>query len=132
MAEREDALLRKAAECLLGAESEYTNRRFNNSANRCYYACYQAAVVAISRAGIRPGKDGAWSHRAIQAQFGGHLVYRRKLYPSDLRDTLSQLMVLRQTADYRTDDVSEIQAARALRRAKALVEVVRRQGVERP
>lgn len=126
MVEGEDALLRKAAECLDGAESEYVNRRFNNCANRCYYACYEAAVATLTRQGFRPGGDGRWSHKAIHALFVGQLINRRKLYPGDFRETLSLNGALRQTADYRRDDVSEIQAARALRRTKAFVEAIRR------
>jgi len=38
--------LAKALESLEGAESELANRRYNNCANRCYYASFQAAVAA--------------------------------------------------------------------------------------
>ncbi len=31
----------KAEESLAGAESEYTSGRYNNCANRCYYACFR-------------------------------------------------------------------------------------------
>ncbi|MGH2535127.1 MAG: HEPN domain-containing protein [Thermomicrobiales bacterium] len=125
MEEDEGALLRKARECLDGAESEYVNRRFNNCANRCYYACYHAAVFALIQAGFRPGRDGQWVLGSVQAQFAGQLVNRRKRYTADHRDTLSQGMALRQRADYELDDVSQIQAARALRRTRAFLEEVR-------
>jgi uncharacterized protein (UPF0332 family) len=47
MSERDiEAYLVKSAESLAGAESEYANGRFNNSANRAYYACFHAAVAA--------------------------------------------------------------------------------------
>ena len=36
--------LRKAEESLEGANSEFVNGRYNNAVNRCYYACFQAAV----------------------------------------------------------------------------------------
>ena len=36
--------LDKAAESLAGAASEFVNRRYNNCANRAYYACFQSAV----------------------------------------------------------------------------------------
>lgn len=39
--ERVDAYMRKATESLAGAQSEYDNGRFNNSANRAYYAAFQ-------------------------------------------------------------------------------------------
>jgi len=44
--------LSKARECLFGAESELANGRFNNATNRAYYAAYNAAIVALIRAGM--------------------------------------------------------------------------------
>ena len=66
-----DALyLAKAEESLAGAMSELANRRHQNAANRAYYACYQAAVAALYREGIRPtGKR--WGHDTVRAQFAG-------------------------------------------------------------
>jgi uncharacterized protein (UPF0332 family) len=37
--------LAKAEESLLGAISELEQGRYNNSANRAYYACFQAAII---------------------------------------------------------------------------------------
>ena len=48
-AEYRTIFLDKAAESFAGAESELANGRFNNCANRCYYACFQAAIVALLR-----------------------------------------------------------------------------------
>jgi uncharacterized protein (UPF0332 family) len=48
------AYLEKAIESLAGAESEFANRRYNNCANRCYYAMFQAAIAALMAAGIHP------------------------------------------------------------------------------
>lgn len=115
--------LYKASESLAGAESEFANRRYQNCANRAYYSCYQAAVAALLHANIRPpGKR--WGHDTVQAQFVGELINRRKRYPSKLRDTFERLFLLRQTADYASDFVSEIQAARALRRAREFVTAI--------
>jgi uncharacterized protein (UPF0332 family) len=61
--------LAKASESLLTAESEYANGRYNSCANRCYYACFQAAIAALLGEGIRPA--GQWSHEFVQAQFVG-------------------------------------------------------------
>ena len=47
----------KALECLAGAESELANKRYNNCANRAYYACFQAAIDALTREGIQPAGD---------------------------------------------------------------------------
>lgn len=131
MSEREQAavFLAKAEESLAGAESEHANRRFQNCANRSYYACYQAAVAALLQHRIYP-RGARWGHDTVQAQFVGELINRRKRYPAELRDVFERLFLLRQTADYGADFISEIQSARAIRRARKLVDAVGR--LERP
>lgn len=109
----------------MGAESELANGRYNACANRCYYACFQAAVAALLRAGIRPpGSSGEWSHSFVPAQLVGQLINRRKLYPTSLRETLSRNYKLREVADYTDVLVTQIEATRALRRTRELVEAV--------
>lgn len=119
-----EIILAKAEESLAGAESEFANRRYNNTANRCYYACFQAAIYALTRAGVRP-RGEQWGHDFVQAEFNGQLIARRKLYPSDLRDALRQTYALREKADYELDHVTEVRAARALRKATDFLEAVR-------
>ena len=51
MVDRVSIYLLKAQESLSGAQSEFANYRFNNCANRCYYACFQAAIAALQHAG---------------------------------------------------------------------------------
>jgi uncharacterized protein (UPF0332 family) len=120
--------LAKAEESLAGAESEFANKRYNNSANRCYYACFQAAIAALLQAGIQPkGQHRQWGHDFVQAEFIGQLINRRKLYPSTMRDTLERAYVLRQIADYQTEQVSEAQMERVLRRARLFVVAVVRE-----
>lgn len=127
------AFLKKADDSLVGAASEFANGRYNNCANRCYYACFQAAVAALTRAGIRlPGQGGRWSHAFVPAQFDGQLINRRKLYPSDLRGLLARSYALRQKADYGDDVVSRTEAERTLRRAETFVRTVQRRGGEPP
>jgi len=61
-----DAFLVRARESLLGAESEFVNGRYNNVANRAYYACFQAAIAALVLADIRPpGGKADWSHQFV-------------------------------------------------------------------
>jgi uncharacterized protein (UPF0332 family) len=125
MIEREAAFLAKAQECLAGAESEFVNARYNNCANRVYYATFQAAIDALEQAGILPpGTPLRWGHDFVQAQFAGQLVNRRKLYPTALHETLVRNQALRQAADYRRDFVSATQATRALRRTRQFVATV--------
>ncbi len=111
----------KALECLAGAASELAAGRFNNAANRAYYACFHAAIVALLRGGVR---REFWGHDDVRAQFAGELIGRRKLYETDLRDSLDRLGDLRQLADYRLGSVSSAQATRAVRRANRFSERV--------
>ncbi|MBV9280387.1 MAG: HEPN domain-containing protein [Chloroflexi bacterium] len=124
-----DIYLAKADESLAGAESEYANGRYNNTANRCYYASFQAAVSALAAAGIAPrGADGTWSHSTLQAQFAEQLIRRRKVYPGDFSSVLLRNQALRETADYEPHWVTEVQATRVLRRTRGFVDAIHRQG----
>jgi uncharacterized protein (UPF0332 family) len=124
MDEARRVFLLKAEESLSGAESEFANDRYNNCANRCYYACFQAAIAALLTEGIQPRSE-QWSHTYVQGQFVGQLVNRRKRYAAGLRDTLARTLILRQTADYEPDQVTSLRASRALRRTREFVEAIR-------
>lgn len=115
--------LAKAQQSLLGAESEFQHKRFDNATNRAYYACFQAAVAALIEASVpvETGKRGIISHQAVQSRFSGLLIKRRKLYPSSLRNVLQELLYERIIADYRTSLVSSRRAQRALRLCKRFV-----------
>src|ERR671935_2361695 len=118
--------LAKAAESLQTAESEFANGRYNSCANRCYYACFQAAITALLREGIRP--RGQWSHEFVQGQFVGVLINQRHLYERELRRVLADNQNLRDKADYRPELVNTTQASRALRRTRMFVAAVRQRG----
>lgn len=122
--------LDKAQESVDGAESEFGNRRYNTCANRCYDACFQAAVAALESAGIQPpNRAGQWGHAFVQAQFAGQLVGRQKLYPANLRATLERAYTLRAIADYDRDDaVSRTEAERSLARTQTFVAAVVERG----
>lgn len=129
MIERASLFLEKAVESLMGAESELATRRYNNTANRCYYACFQAALHALNQAGLRPQGE-QWSHEAVPGAFDGQLINRRKLHSANLRGVLDRNHLLRLKADYRQDLVTETEATRALRRAHAFVAAIRTEGSE--
>ena len=121
-----ESYLAKAEESLNTAESEYANQRYNSCANRCYYACFQAALAALGDAGIGPrGKDGRWGHDYVHSAFAGQLINRRKRFSSQLEDTLPSLSEVRQSADYRPGFITEKQAGRALRRCREFVKAIR-------
>ena len=87
----------KATESLQTAESECVNGRSNSCANRCYYACFQAAIAALLREGIRP--RGQWSHAFVQGQFVGVLMHQRHHYDTPLRRVLADNQSLRDQAE---------------------------------
>lgn len=122
-----EPFLDKALASLTGAESEFTSGRYDNCANRCYYACFQAAVAALQWASIRP-PGTEWSHAFVPSQFDGVLINRRKLYPPDLRGVLGRNFALRSTADYNELKVAEVEARRALARARTFVAAIQRGG----
>lgn len=115
--------LAKAMESLASAESEFDHGRYNSCANRCYYACFQAAIAALVLEGVQP--RGRWTHESVQAQFVGLLINRRKRFGADLGQALSDNQTLRVQADYWTKSVAETQAGRALRKARVFVAAVR-------
>ena len=118
--------LTKAMESLLTAETESINGRYNSCANRCYYACFQAAIAALLSEGIHP--TGQWNHQFVQTQFVGALNNQRKRYESELRRVLSDNQSLRDKADYRPELVTATQASRALRRTRLFVTAIRQRG----
>ena len=118
--------LAKAEESLRTAESEFANDRYNSCANRCYYACFQAAIAALLAEGIRA--RGQWSHEFVQGQFVGVVINQRHLYDTQLRRVLSDNQILRDRADYRAELVTATQASRALRRSRLFIAAVRQRG----
>lgn len=130
MIEIDRVYLEKAQENLAAAQSEFVNGRYNSCASRAYYACFQAAIYALARAGIRPaGHERYWRHDFVQSQFNGQLINRQKAYPATLRSTLTETYAVRVRADYMRDHVSEVQADRTMSKAEEFVDVIRR-GVE--
>ena len=102
------AYLGKADESLAGAQSEYDSGRFNNSANRAYFAAFQAAISALVREGIWRN-DGNRPHTFVQSEFAGRLINRRHRYPTGLPSTLSDLQRFRHGADYRHAGITRTQ-----------------------
>jgi uncharacterized protein (UPF0332 family) len=111
----------KALEALAGARSELENGRFNNAAGRAYYAAYDAAIVALIRAGIS-SRNNAWEHREVQARFASELIHRRKHYPAEFASILYDLNRQRLTADYGRGKVSRRDAEAVVRLAATFID----------
>ncbi len=110
--------LTKAQENLAVAEYTLSQKHYNASTNRAYYAAFQAAIAALAHAGIKhPQNPHSW----VQAQFSGVLVARRKLYPANLASFLLPIQMHRDKADYETSFVSKGIAEHQVRQAKEFV-----------
>ena len=126
MSEPFQVYLAKAEESLLGAASELDQGRYNNSVNRAYYACFQAAIAALQHAGLGPrGGQSGWGHAFVQAEFVGRLINQRKRYPERFRQVLARHLTLRHLADYAPDTVTQLQASRAVQRARDFLAAIR-------
>ncbi len=116
-----DIYLEKARESLDSAESELANRRYNCSANRAYYACFQAAVFALLSIGVRRSRSGKWRHEYVKGQFATEFIHRKKRYPAELAVIFERCYKLREQADYEDYSVSKPQAERQFRAARTFV-----------
>jgi uncharacterized protein (UPF0332 family) len=118
-----EQFVRKASESLESAERDFRDGRYNSCANRCYYACFQAAVAALLHEGNR-SSSGRWKHAYVHSAFSGSLINRLALYPTVLRRTLTDLQVQRNRADYTTDLIPEFEAYYGLRECRAFVSAI--------
>ena len=114
--------MEKAADSLKAAELCYDTGLHNSSASRAYYAMFQAAQVALEKAGF---KRPEWSHTALHATFGNELTRRRKLYSPFLVRSLALGLELRLVADYEEEMVSRKQAERGLRWARDFIKAIK-------
>lgn len=124
MIEPGGTFLDKARESLEGARLEHQGGRYSNSANRSYYAVFQAAIHAILTERIRPPREDDWDHGWVRGQFNGLLINRRHLYSTELRSVLPDNYDVRARADYTTRAITEIVARRALQRAERFVTAI--------
>jgi uncharacterized protein (UPF0332 family) len=111
----------KAQQALAGAELEFANALYNNTVNRAYYACYQAAVAALRAEGFTAPIANYWSHDHVQIEFPARLIDERQRYSRSLRTTLKAVFDERLKADYEPELISADSAAEALRRAREFV-----------
>ncbi|MBI4596600.1 MAG: HEPN domain-containing protein [Candidatus Tectomicrobia bacterium] len=108
----------KVKESLKAAQICFEAKYYNSSANRSYYAMFQAAEVALSKAGFAREE---WSHAGLQAAFAGELTKRRKVYTPLMAQHLYSALELRLIADYRTRTINEKEARSALRWAEDFI-----------
>ncbi len=107
--------LAKAKENLTVAKWSHENGHYNASANRAYYAAFQAAIAALVHTGIIT--TSRISHSATQSLFATELIRRRKVYPSHLKSYLMDLQRVRDDADYEYRSVSKKKALTQFKQA---------------
>ena len=90
----------------------------DSAVNRAYCALLQAAICAVERRGMR---RRAWTHKGVHSDVVQLFVRRRKLVPASFAGALPSVMHLRHIADYQQPGVSQVQAERAVRRAREFI-----------
>jgi hypothetical protein len=84
---------------------------------------FQAAVVALDKAGMKPIRD-YWAHDTLQSMFSRELTRNRKTYPRKFATYLADALIIRNLADYRQVMVSVPQARSVLKWAQEFVTAV--------
>jgi uncharacterized protein (UPF0332 family) len=113
--------LTKAQENLLDAEEALERGRYNVSANRAYYAAFQAAIAALAHEHITHEKN---PHSWVQAQFSERLIKARKLYPSKLASHLLDMQKIRDRADYRPDMTNQQNAKKQIQKSREFLSFI--------
>jgi uncharacterized protein (UPF0332 family) len=111
----------KAKENLEDAEQALQEGRYNASANRAYYAAFQAAIAALAQESITHEKN---PHSWVQAQFSERLIKARKHYPSKLASYLMDMQARRDTADYKPTMTSKKTAKEQVQQSKEFLSLI--------
>jgi len=120
----EAIFLTKAKRNLQAAQLLFDHQMYDESANRAYYAVFQAALAAVSTVGMQV--EGM-SHEAVQSTFNNEFIHRRKIYPGHLKSYLSELLGIRNSADYKAKFTSKKVALKQLKKAEEFVEKVKQE-----
>jgi uncharacterized protein (UPF0332 family) len=113
--------LRKARQNLEAARLLLNTGLHDATANRAYYAAFQALTAALLCEGFQPPPGTfCWSHSTLQSLVA-QLTRRRKLYPSSWAGTLPALQYTRDVADYKLAEVSSRLAREAVARSFEIV-----------
>jgi len=86
--------LERAKDSLLDVHFSIQNSRWNNAANRLYYACFYAAMALL----INDGHE-ARTHSGVKTLLGMHYV-KNGLVDEELFKAYRKMFNLRQTGDY--------------------------------
>ena len=119
----------KADQCLAGAALAVAHGHYNNAVNRAYYAAFQAAIAALTAAGVQPPTPRYWAHDFVLREYC-RLAHVTDGYTADSRATLKALQDERLKADYEVELIGCASGTRALTLARQFVDAVRERLVE--
>jgi uncharacterized protein (UPF0332 family) len=113
--------VKKAQDNLILAKYCLENGYYDASANRAYYAAFQAAIAALSAQGITSDK---YEHKWVQANFNLALIRQRKIYPSRISSALLDMLFIRNRADYLEESLNKKRATGQLAQARDFVGLI--------
>jgi len=90
--------LERAKEAMVDVRVAMQNNRWNNAANRLYYACFYSAIALLLNDG-----HSANAHRGVRTLLGLHYV-KNGIIEEELSKVLQKTFNIRQTGDY--DDLA--------------------------
>lgn len=115
-----DLFLQRSAQNLQASEILWNAALYDASANRAYYAAFDAAFVACLHFGVPIVPD----HAKVLSAFCGELVARQKIYPAHLKKALYEVQRLRIQADYEGLGVSKSKAQQSLKTTKMILTII--------
>ncbi|MCU0426314.1 MAG: HEPN domain-containing protein [Candidatus Kapabacteria bacterium] len=115
-----DLFLERSRQNLQAVELLWDAALYDASANRSYYAVFDAAFVACLHFGVPIVPD----HAKVLSAFCNDLIARRKVFPAFMKKELYDLQQQRIRADYGNAAVSKYIAQTSLKTAKNLVSTI--------
>lgn len=113
--------LGKAKRNIRAAQLLFDNELYDESANRAYYAAFQAAFAMLMSLDLQTKKI---SHEAVQSIFNREFIHRRKIFPGKFKSFLLDLLFVRNNADYKPMFISRRKALRQINKAREFLEFV--------
>ena len=117
--------MEKAHKALASAKILLEAGDTDGATNRAYYAMFDAAMAALSWAGIGTGQSPPKTHTGLIGSFGQHLVKTGHL-PAEFGRSFNRVHELRLTADYLSEPVATDKAQWAIDEATSFVAAISR------
>jgi len=121
-----EAFFSKAKENLKIAQTAFDLGCYNASANRAYFAAFQAAIAALANTGVH-SKDGKNDHWWVQSEFNLKFIKRQKVYPEKMKTWLLDMQQVRNKADYSEKDIGKKVAFKQLSLAAEMIKIIEKE-----